>query len=79
MRIRTNDGIEFTGADAAEVVEALRLDSWALTEDVTEFMRDCARRAEIQVGARISVESAERFLKSLQSAGLVKFLTEGGK
>lgn len=75
MKIRTNDGYEFQGTDAKDVVRQMKYDEWSAPERKREYMEEVVDR----VSQMVEIEpvdpqtiSAEEFLVWLERAGLVK-------
>ena len=76
MKIRTIDGAEFAGETPAEVLHAMHMDSFSPEETDEIYMRETARRAEVQTGRAVSSDNPDAFLKGLVAAGLAEMLED---
>jgi hypothetical protein len=75
LRFLTRDGVPFEGATFTAAAEALRATSRVPGQDLAEFMRETAHRAELQTGAVVYGHNAFAFLSDLETAGLVERLS----
>lgn len=76
IRVVTNDGLELTAKDAAELVAMLHSASYNQAENDQDWMRKTAELTEEQTGNTIRTFSAAVFIKDLIQLGLLKELDE---
>lgn len=76
MRVVTNDGLELTAKNAAELVTMLHSASYSQAEDDQTWMRETASRTEEQTGNTIRTASAAFFVHDLIQLGLLKEVDE---
>ncbi|SFH23245.1 hypothetical protein SAMN05660649_04378 [Desulfotomaculum arcticum] len=65
------DGLTLTGEDWDEIINRLRDSSWKPEDSVEQYMKELARRTEIQTGVKIDWQDSEEFVKELKRAGII--------
>ncbi len=65
------DGLTLTGEDWDEIINRLRDTAWEPEDTVEAYMKEVARRTEIQTGVKIDWRDSEEFVKELKRAGII--------
>jgi len=73
IRLRTNDGILWTGRNTAAIVRQMRDDQWNAPEQKTEWMDEAAGRVHQMTGFLPRSDKAEHFIADLIQCGVAYY------